>query len=160
MLRLHVVLGVILLLGDAGVLLGQDVGSWRNSPPNSRRIVHDGKGRRLFWDDNGQVVGWYSFSKRKFESIAPAEETTASPEAATDQPPRRERNPARLAIVYRGVGHGRASIARETPKVVSGNYPTATIVRYERTPPLLGDVVSRPAPASASAVSISPMGTP
>ena len=120
MLRLYVLLGMILLPCDAVVLLGQDVGSWRNSPPNSKHIVHDGKGRRVFWYDNGQVVGWYSFSKRKFVSIARPEETTASPDAAADQPPQRETNPARLAIVYRGVGHDRASAKMHHP---SGDHP-------------------------------------
>jgi len=69
MLRAHFALGAWLLLSGS-LIVAQDVGSWRNSPPNSNAIVYDEKGRRLYWDDNGQVVGRYSFRTRRYTSVS------------------------------------------------------------------------------------------
>jgi hypothetical protein len=44
------------------------VGSWRNQP-RTNAIVYDSRGRRLFWDDNGQLVGRYNFRSNRYESI-------------------------------------------------------------------------------------------
>lgn len=151
-------------------LWSQSVGGWRNSPPGSRVIVHDGKGRRLFWDDNGQIVGWYSFHKRKYESIAADEprktesiEETSGRAAgrAAGPPAERAWNPRRLAIVYRGSGGGDSS-ALLRPKVIQGQYNRAPIVRYRPPDHLLDEVVQSPArpPSIDGAVSVEPMDTP
>jgi hypothetical protein len=46
----------------------QGVGSWRNQP-GTGAIVYDGRGRRIYWDDNGQVAGRYNFHTNRYESI-------------------------------------------------------------------------------------------
>ncbi len=89
LLRVGVALGVMLpLLGSAGgeAALAQKVGSWKNSPPNSKAIIYDDKGRRLFWDDNGQVVGRYSFHTRKFTALVPFDPHSRSSAVVNSSP--------------------------------------------------------------------------
>lgn len=84
MLRAIFALGTLVLLYPSGSLYGQNVGSWRSSPPNSQAIIHDEKGRRLFWDDNGQVVGRYSYHTRKYTAVLPGEQRISAPEVETN----------------------------------------------------------------------------
>ena len=84
MLRAIFALGIFALLFGGGSLYGQNVGSWRSSPPNSQAIIHDAKGRRLFWDDNGQIVGRYSYHTRKYTAVLPGEQRTVTPEVETN----------------------------------------------------------------------------
>jgi hypothetical protein len=61
-------LGVVVCLIGTCECIAQRVGSWRNQP-GTNAIAYDSRGRRLFWDDNGQLVGRYDFRANRYEAI-------------------------------------------------------------------------------------------
>lgn len=144
-MRRAIALVLLAVALTAGTAHGQGVGSWRNSPPGSKAIHYDAKGRRIYWDANGFVVGHYDFRTRRYVSLIEAQAAKEASKAGTTSsrtstvPRRRWYNPHRLAIVYRGGGRGygrAASSAASGPKVIiTGNFPTGNIVRHERHPP-------------------------
>lgn len=44
------------------------VGSWRSTPSYRKSIAWDKRGHRLYWDDNGFVVGRYNHDHRRYEA--------------------------------------------------------------------------------------------
>ena len=67
----------------------QHVGSWRNQP-GTNAIVYDNRGRRLFWDDNGQLVGRYNFRTNRYEAIDAPSSGVGTSLASSRSPTARE----------------------------------------------------------------------
>ena len=133
---------------------GQQTGSWRASPPNSKAIIYDEKGRRLFWDANGQVVGRYSFATGKYVAELPGRQRDEKMEARPKSPG--ERNQPPLAIVIWGRPRSEQADQIPGPKLISGPIiASPTIFRH-------GDQREPAAAATADHRSLSsePLGMP
>lgn len=96
----------------------QRVGSWRNQP-GTNAIVYDSRGRRLFWDDNGQLVGRYDFRSHRYESIDVRPSGVGTSLAAATQP-------GNSPFVAAG------KPAAATPKVASLRFPAPVYVHGSR----------------------------
>ena len=157
--RMVIALGAFVWLLHGAAALAQMTGSWRPTPPNSKAIVYDEKGRRLFWDDNGQIVGRYSFATGRYIAELPGEQR---PEKST---PRKKPNSLREnqddpSIAARGQTPRVEAEIRSRPNVVST--PTArppTVRRFgqKRAPTaVVMDRSTRP----DWVTSVEPPGTP
>ena len=128
MARIVIALGAICWLAGSGVSLAQQAGSWRPSRPNSKAIVYDEKGRRLYWDNNGQIIGRYSFATGKYIAELPGRQRDEKIEPAPNSPGGKPHN---LAIVVWGRGRDESLKSRSGPKVISGPMMSQpTIVRH------------------------------
>ena len=135
--------GGMLLCTGGDAAWAQQTGSWRPSPPNSTAIVYDKKGRRLFWDDNGQIVGRYSFSTGRYIAELPGRQRVEKRKC--DPPPPGEA-PRNLAIVYWRKGRGENS--RKGPKIIQGPTATGVISRHGLQSTRTGEFASDGSPQS------------
>ena len=156
MARITFALGAFVLI-NGSLAVGQQTGTWKSSRPGSKAIVYDEKGRRLFWDNNGQIIGRYSFATGKYIAELPGKQREEKIDPTPKSP---GENPRNLAIIYWGRGRDETLTPRAGPKIISGpaiNRPT--IVRHGEKP--LGEgITAVPSAKSPSAVSIGPEEMP
>ena len=157
MARTVIALGAFCWLAGSGVSLAQMTGSWRPSPPNSKAIIYDEKGRRLYWDENGQIIGRYSFATGKYIAELPGRQREEKLEANPNSPKEKQRE---MGIVFWGRAPKDSVLRRPRPKIISGpprGHPT--IVRHNEKSPD-EDIAGTPLGGAPSSVSVGPEEMP
>ena len=136
MVRFVVALGAFGWLLSGAMASAQLTGSWHPSRPKSKTIVYDEKGRRLYFDDNGQIVGRYSFATGRYVAESPGLQRDETIEPARQSPGESQRE---LAIIF--WGRGRENYGnRSRPKIITGPTISPVVVRHGTLPLPAGDV--------------------